>query len=229
MSDKHYNPAIAARLRVLVDGRQWSSITQYLGKLSNAQFRTAGYMLGEVYMPQLSDDDFWVLAQHLVDTNSKAFLVTVLKSWCSSMDTRSLVPTPSFFMSLKGREEDQRKALQVMLPVLVNPDDAISLMSAMSVDDVQKRIQAYLHDITPVTAFLLVKALHEVEDDRAFLVRVAYFLIKQNTNLSFNLSSLICSHFGLDEVKGVFSLNLQPFELSRLITDFNAFKKAMSM
>lgn len=230
MNDKHYNPAIAARLRTLVDGRQWLSIPDYLGTLSNAQFRTAGYMLGEVFMPKLPTDDFWALADVLVTYNSKAFLVTVLKSWISTHPAPcSLTPVPSFFASLRGHAEDVRKALFVLLPVLSSPSEIEGLLQVMDVRDAQVRINAYLHSITPATAFLLLRTLHEVEDDRALLVRITYFLMKMGDNLSFNLASAIRSFFGLEEVKGTFSLRLQPYQLSHVIADFDAFKKVVKI
>lgn len=238
MNDKHYNSAIAVRLRPLVDGRQWSLITTYLSSLSNSQFRTAGYMLGERFMPALSDDDFWALTQVLVDFNAKAFLVTVLKSWVfsasrcvpgSNVPSRSLTPIPPFFSTLQDRVEDQRKTLEVMLPALDSPDIVEQLLRAMLVSSVPLRINAFLHCLTLPTSFLLFKTLREVEDDRALLIRTVSYLMKQGSNLSFNLASLLSSYFGLEEVKGTFSLRIQPFELSRLETDYMAFCQAMSL
>lgn len=229
MNEKHYNPAIAARLRTLVDGRQWSLIPPYLDGLSNSLFRTAGYMLGETLMPQLSDVEFWELASQLIVYKPKAFLVTLLKSWVSSMNIRSLTPIPSFFSTLKGREEDQRKTLQVLLPSLKDPLLIEELMQTMGATSIHFRINTFLRTITPATSFLLLKALHEVEDDRSLLVRTTYYLIKQGDDLSFNLASLLRTYFGLEEVKGTFSLRLQPFELSRLAADYSAFQKAMAL
>lgn len=247
MNDKHYNPAIAARLRIFVDGRQWLSITTYLDTLSHAQFRTAGYMLKEVFMPRLEPDDFWLLASVLVNYNPKAFLVTILKSWVSQQSTVLLpftqttdVSTPissmpsvasqpslAFFQSLRNKEEDVRKTLQVLLPVLSSPSGIETLLQVMGVTDPQSRIKAYLNHLTPATAYLLVRVLHEVEDDRSLLIRIVHHLMKQGGNLSFNLASFLCTLHGLEEVKGTFSLRLRPFELSYILGDFEAFCKVM--
>lgn len=229
MNDKHYNPAIAVRLRTIVDGRQWSVLLDYLSGLSNAQFRTAGYMLGEKFMPMLGYEDFWQLAEILVQSNSKAFLVTVLKSWVSRNEpfVPSVHSCAAFFLSLQGRDEDVRKTLTIMLPTLTTPDQVEWLISALGCNDPHRRIAAFITTTTPVTSFLLMHALHEIEDDRPLLVRTAYYLIKKGDGLSFNLASLICACFGLDEVKGTFSLNIRPYEISRLMSDFSAFSKAI--
>jgi hypothetical protein len=52
---------------------------------------------------------------------------------------------------------------------------------------------------------------------------VAYFLMKRGDALSFNLASLMKEYFGLEEMKGTFSLRLKPFELARLETSYRAF------
>lgn len=241
MNEKHYNSAIAVRLRAIVDGRQWSLLPSYLDGLSNANFRTAGYMLGEQYMPKLADGDFWTLAKVLVDFNAKAFLVTVLKSWCSrctnangsssaSDDSPSLVCPESemFFAALQGRVEDQRKSLDVLLPILKEPTTVWWLIRTMQMDDINQRINAFVRSTTPTTAFLLFATLREVEDDKSLLVRTTYYLMKRGDSLSFNLASLLRSYFALEEVKGTFSLNLQPYELDRLSQDFEAFKKKLT-
>lgn len=230
MNDKHYNPAIAARLRTIVDGRQWSLLLDYLSTLSNAHFRTAGYLLGEKFMPTLSDDEFWHVAYLLVQANSKAFLVTVLKSWLSRNTT--LNPSSpsclSFFQALRGNSEDIRKTLTFLLPTFTQPEQVDWLITTLDCTDPHRRIAAFITTTTPVTSFHLLHVLQEVEDDRSLLVRTAYYLIKKGDGLSFNLASLICACFGLEEVKGTFSLRIRPYEISRLINDYSAFSKAIN-
>lgn len=243
MNDKHYNPAIAARLRTIVDGRQWSLLLDYLSTLSNAHFRTAGYLLGEKFLPTLSDEDFWQVALLLVQNNSRAFLVTVLKSWLSrntpiitrgdalapaSLKSPASPSCVSFFHALRGNSEDTRKTLSLLLPTFTQPEQVDWLISTLDCTDPHRRIAAFITTTTPVTSFHLLHALHEVEDDRALLVRTAYYLIKKGDGLSFNLASLICACFGLEEVKGTFSLRIRPYEISRLINDYSAFSKAIN-
>lgn len=225
LNDKHYNPAIAARLQTLVDGRQWALLTSYLDGLSRAHFRTAGYLLGEQLMPQLVDDDFWLLASHLFRYNAKAFLVTLMKSCVASH--RSLNPVPGFFSLLRESSEDQRKALLHLLPTIADPSTAEALMVAVGLTSAHSRIGILLQCPTPVCGFLLLKTLREVEDDRALLVRTVRYLISLHTNFSFNLASLFRSFFGLEEVRGTFSLTLQPFELARLSQQYEAFYKVV--
>lgn len=228
MVEKHYNPILAVRLRTLVDGRQWLDIPAYLSTLSHSQFRTAGYILGEKIMPQLDADAFWTLAKTLVDYNAKAFLVTLLKGWMQSSIPLRCPSSHAFFSSLQGSEEDQRKTMQVLLPVLTDISLIEWLESTIHFTDARKRVACYLNTITIHSGYLLLQALHQLDDDRALLVRTTHFLMKRGDGLSFNLASLFCTFFGLDEVKGTFSLRIQPFQLARLASDFGAFSTTLN-
>lgn len=225
INDKHYNPIIASRLRQIADGRQWHLLPQYLDGLSNAQFRTAGYIMGEEVMPHLDTDDFWEVTTLLYYYSAKAFLVTCMKAASQRVGEFRLPEAEALWAAMAQNETDASKALLTLLPAM--PDDvdtARHLLSVMVGTNPEKQIAILLRIDTPVAAFLLLGALRQVEYNRALLVRTTYFLIKRGDALSYNLASLFKAFFGLDEVRGTFSLQLQPFELSRLETSYEAFK-----
>ena len=89
ISEKHYNPAVFAKLSVLAQSDSDSLLTAWLSTLSNASFRTAGYMLGERIMQTVPVDRFWQLFRSLVAYNTRAFLVTMLKAFL--IDRKSVV------------------------------------------------------------------------------------------------------------------------------------------
>ncbi len=223
--DKHYNPIIASRLRNIAGGRQWSLLPDFLDGLSNAQFRTAGYILGEEIMPRLEAEDFWLLTTLLYKYNAKAFLVTCMKSATKRVGEYRREDAEELWKMLSANDIDATKTLQTLLPCI--HDDvhtAQHLLNVMVGEDAEKRIALLLKIDTPVGAYLLLHALRQVEHNRPLLVRTTYFLIKRGDPLSFNLASLFKAFFGLEEVRGTFSLRLQPFELSRLETSYSAFK-----
>ena len=77
-------------------------------------------------------------------------------------------------------------------------------------------------------AFVLLRTLRFEEHNRAFLLATARELIKRGDNLAFNLASLLRAYFDLSELRGTFSLTLQPYELSRLDTDFDVFRRVVT-
>jgi hypothetical protein len=51
--------------------------------------------------------------------------------------------------------------------------------------------------------------------------------MKQGDGLSFNVASVFKIYFGLDSIRGTFSLQLAPYELSRLEQSYEAFAKVV--
>jgi len=224
--DKHYNPIIASRLRAIADGKQWSLMPSYLEELSHSQFRTAGYILQEELLPLLEQHDFWPLITLLYKYNAKAMLVTCMKAAQNRIGEFSSDEAEELWKEISRNEIDATKTLQTLLPALTDEVDlARHMMNVMIGDNPEKRIAILLRINTPAAAFLLLHALRQVEHQRSLLVRTTYFLMKRGDGLSFNMASLIKNFFGLDEVRGTFSLNLQPFELARMETSYPAFKK----
>lgn len=224
-TDKHYNPIIASRLRSFADGRQWCELMAYLDTLSNAQFRTAGYILGDEILPKLCLNDFWTLLTLLYNYNAKAFLVTGMKATKGRVDEFSAPEAEELWKLVSENELDASKALQTVLPFMTDEVElARHMLNAMVGANSELRIAILLRIPSTLAAFLLLHALRQVEQNRALLVRTTYFLMKRGDALSFNLASLLKVFFGLDEIKGTFSLRLQPYELARLETSYEAFK-----
>lgn len=217
---------IASRLRQIADGRQWSLLPSYLSGLTNAQFRTAGYLLGEQVMPALEKEDFWSLLTLLYNYNAKAFLVTCMKAATQRVGEFGDAEAEGVWKILSHNEIDAQKALLTLLPVMHEEVElAQHMLNVMIGDKPEKLIGILLRIDTPAAAFLLLRAMRQVEHDHDLLVRATYYLIKRGDALSFNLASLFKAYFGLDEVRGTFSLRIEPFELARLETNYEAFKK----
>ena len=226
-NDKHYNPAIGISLQAIVGNRDWLGLLSYLDTLSNAQFRTAGYMLGEQFAPLLSEEDFWKMSSELVLYNSRAFLVTMTKAARMRLSDGTLHlhtdGVAAFGKQLRGNETDVKKTLQQLLPVIKAPNDIEWLMNQLGVENGRERAKHLLRVETPAAAFVLCRSLRYVEHDRPFLIRVATFLVKRGDGLGFNIASFLRTLYALEEVKGTFSLRLQPYQLARLETSYPAF------
>lgn len=232
-TDKHYSPAIAVRLRHIASERQWSLLPEYLSTLSNANFRTAGYMIAERTMPVLPADDFWSLFSTLFQLNAKAFFVSMLKAIpqaakSNGMDIADFIFREDALKAMSLTTEDQRKGVALLLPLMDSPEDANRLFNIMNINDSEQRISLCLTNLSYPSAFLLLQELRRHDDNKMLLLRTANFLIREKTSLSFNMASLLKAYFGLDEIKGVFSLNIPPYELARLTSDYQTFKKRLT-
>lgn len=229
--DQHYHPLILQRLSSLFAARDWNGVHTYLSTLSHAHFRTAGYLMGERLMPELCREDFWEVMLRLVQWQPKAFVVTTAKAATPRLMQGTLSLTDTGFQrlatALQGQERwiDRKKLLLQWLPVAQEPATIETLFRLLQVNDIRQRVEFLLHTDSMAAAFVLLRSLRFEEHDREWLAQVCRALMKRGDNLSFNVASLIRTFFDLQEVKGVFSLNIQPFELTRLETDYESFKR----
>lgn len=230
-SDKHYNPAIHRCLQNFVGQRDWQGLLLYTDELSNAQFRTAGYILGERVMPTLGEGDTWELARVLTQHNARAYLITILKAIRSKMVQGEIklhsTGGRAFLDAIRSNDIDRQKALLELLPVIDVPADIQWLFGKLGVEEGRARMASLLRIPTLSCSFALFHTLRYADHDHALLVRTTLFLMKRGDALGFNLASLLRAYYGLEEVKGTFALHIEPYQLARLGSNYEAFCQAM--
>jgi len=227
--DQHYHPLVFQRLSTLFNGRDWEALLVYLDGLSNAHFRTAGYLIGERLLPATDAATFWEVMRRLVLWNPKAFTVTIGKAAQQLLRKGTLSLSDSGFrqlaeaLSTPERSIDRQKLLMLWLPTIDNPQVMEQLFNDFGIHEPRRRVEFLLRTDGLPSAFLLLRALCFDEHDKAFITDVCRQVRRRGDNLSFNLASLLRTYFDLPDIRGTFSLTLQPYELSRLDTDFKVF------
>lgn len=228
-----YDTSIAMKLKPLVEEGKWPELCGFLNTLSNAQFRTAGIMLGSSLTDALPDEKYWPFFSAMTSYSARAFLGTLLKQVAQRLLKGTLsLQNPFAVKSLQRlscNEIDVQKSLAALLPLMKSPEEIEELFTNLSVKDYSKRIAPLLKTTTIPCAFMLMRALKYMEHDRILLIRTTHYLIKRGDSLSFNLASILKTFFALDEVHGTFSLQLQPYELARIEQSYQAFHDAMRL
>jgi len=206
----------------------YDGLLDLLGSLSHAQFRTAVYMLGENFALKLEAEAFWRLFSVLLENNSKAFLIVMLKALAQRMEKGNAGIEDEGFVMLCSQmnEVDRQKTIAFLLPYLKDDEQVRHLFRCFAMES-HEWIPYLIKVNTMPCAFVLFSSLRYIEHERDYLVRIAYYLMKRGDGLSFNLASLMKAYFGLEELKGTFSLQLKPFELARLETSYKAFCEKM--
>lgn len=231
--DKHYDPIILRRVEALVAEGDWQGLMTYVDGLSNAQFRTAGYILGERIMPRLNETNAWLLVMRLTEHNSKAFLVTMMKAVAVRIKQGNMqlrfAGSRAFLAMVRDNEVDRQKILTELLPVVESPEDVAWLLGKLGVEEGRERLAALLRVQTTAASYALFRTMHYIEHERPLLVRTVRFLMQRGDALGFNLASLLKTYYGLDEVTGTFSLHIEPYELARLANSYEAFRRAMQL
>lgn len=242
--DQHFHPIIYARLQQLFAAADWDALIAYLDSLSNAQFRTAGYLIGERLLAPLPPDVFWHVMLRLILWQPKAFTVTLAKAATPRLLDGSLSLNDAGFCRLTASLSsdqhliDREKLLRQWLPDIQQPTMIEHLFDLLHVNDTHRRIEFLLHTNSLPAAFVLLRTLRFEEHDRPYLTDVCQYIIRRAAqqdastthpdNYSFNLASLLRSFFDLPNIHGTFSLTIKPYELSRLDTDFEVFKRILT-
>ena len=232
--DQHYHPLLLQRLRTLFEARDWEALKSYLTGLSNAHFRTCGYLLGERLLPQAPADVFWEVMREVILWQPKAFTVTTGKAALPRLQQGTLSLDDEGFRRLAEalappeRALDRQKLLVLWLPVVGDPKEMEKLLQDFGIEAPRRQVEFLLRTDSLAAAFLLLRALRFEEHDREYLTTVCRQVMRRGDSLSFNLASLLRTYFDLPDIRGTFSLSLQHYELSRLDTDFEVFKRIVT-
>lgn len=240
--DRHYHPLVYARLRALFGSEDWEGLQAYLDSLSNAHFRTAGYIIGERLLEDVSPQVFWEVARRLILWQPKAFVVTMAKAAAVRLKTGSLSLCDDGFSALAyslkdvSHALDREKLLAVWLPVVSDYEAMEALFYSLGIVDPRRRVDFLMHNDSLTAAFVLLRTLRYEEHDRDYLTSVCRSLIRRATaesdsrsrSLGFNVASLLRSFFDLPDVRGTFSLATEAYELSRIDTDFDVFCRVVT-
>lgn len=213
----------------------------YLAEMSNAQFRNASRVLGERLLPSVDNDVFWPLFRALFLSDRKAYLGTLLKALVLRLSPRGTEVSTSIlqesgiwtseFVSVchELTDTDRKKVLLSLLPLFSSPSDVERLFLQCGLKDGSAWIPYLLQVQSKPCYFLLLKALRYVEHDKPLLIRTCHFLMKRGDGLSFSMASLLRLSFGLEEVRGTFSLSLEPYQLARVEQSYEAFLQTMKV
>lgn len=233
---------------MLLDVRKLASLLEtpdqllaYLAEMSNAQFRNASRVLGERLLPSVDNDVFWPLFRALFLSDRKAYLGTLLKALALRLSPRGAEVSTSIleesgiwtseFVSVCHdlTDTDRKKVLLYLLPLFASPSDVERLFLQCGLKEGSSWIPFLLQVQSKPCYFLLLKALRYVEHDKPLLIRTCHFLMKRGDGLSFSMASLLRLSFGLEEVRGTFSLSLEPYQLARVEQSYEAFLQTMKV
>ena len=226
--------AIEEQLQSFLREKQTKKMTDYLESLSNADFRTAGNILGEKIMAKLDDEDFWSLFKELALYNPKAFLGTCLKAVRQkylkgnfSLKSENFASYSEFIVN-NNMKIDQQKAIKFLLPILKNPEEMRYLFNLYHIDEPSERIRYLIRNATLPSYYLLFESAKQLEHEKDILCRFCMELIREGTRYSYNLASLFKSYFDLPQISGTFSLNIKPYQLNYIDLSYEKFCKIMN-
>ena len=225
MPDRHYSKTIEQHLLQPLKDADSEGLVRLLSSFSRSEQRTAGYMLGERLLLDCSAELYWQMTEALVCYDSKAYLITLMKTFLLrlSRGTASLSDVPFGRLAAGFNEVERQKVALLLLPELEQPKQVEQLFQLLGLAKGREQLVYLIRVDTLPCLFLLLCSLRYVEHDRAEVLKVARQLMKRGSGSSFNLASIVKVAFGLDELSGTFSLRLQPYQIARLEQSYEAF------
>lgn len=215
------------QLRSFLQNRQFKELPALFTKMTNAAFRTGGALLANLAAKELSTDEYWQMTQAMVQYNTRAFLVTLVKGALRNAIACEGEGFANFCQSISNNPVDVQKICELLLPTFAKPEAMQAFLALLRVDNPEQRIRILFPERGKAAAYLLFHTLKFVEHDRTLLIRTVQFLIKRGDDVSYNFASLITAYFGLHEIKATFSLKVEPFKLAWLEGNYDAFCKAL--
>lgn len=227
---RRHNPALEKRLLLPIEAADGPALLALLAGLSNAERRTAGFLLADTLLPACPEDRFWTLFRDLVTAAPKAHLGTFLKAAVRLYRAGNLrFDHESFreYARSAAGEIDKRKILEAFLPQVTDADDAARLLQAVVPESPATVLTLLLKTGTPVAYFHLFRRLQAGDAPPVVLRQYCIALMKKGDRLSFNLASILQQYFDLKNLPGTFSLQLHPYELHRLDGTYETFRKVL--
>lgn len=225
MPDRHYSKTIEQHLLQPLKDADSEGLVRLLSSFSRSEQRTAGYMLGERLLLDCPAELYWQMTEALVCYDSKAYLITLMKTFLLrlSRGTASLSDVPFGRLAAGFNEVERQKVALLLLPELEQPKQVENLFQLLGLAKGREQLVYLIRVDTLPCLFLLLRSLRYIEHDRAEVLKVARQLMKRGSGSSFNLASIVKVAFGLDELSGTFSLRLQPYQIARLEQSYEAF------
>ena len=233
--DKRYDPAINSRLQSLAKAADWQAMLAYLHSLSNASFRTASYILAERILPQMEGDDYWSCFCQVALTDRKAFLMTFLKAAKDKYLSGTLCFNDKRFLDF-GRSTaaeavslDRQKTLRTVLPILRSSAEVAAVLDAFCGRNYERQLGYLVTADESMPCYLtMFQTMRRMDYDTPLLTKSLALVLKRSTPLAFNFVSVMRCYFGIEQLRGQFSLTLQPYELSRMESGYDGFTSIMT-
>lgn len=206
--------------------RDWNGMDRTLHSLSNMEFRRMEQVVRVAVLPTLDNDLFWEALFHLILYKRAAFISGVtscghlIKDGSLSFNNDSV---KALYEHLKKTNaESLTKIANMMLPLLDDEKRINELFEAFHIDNDITRLSILLKVDTPLSYYIIFKTLKMV-DDRLVASKCCRSIMKRNTDMAFNVVSLIKSYWSLDDLPARFSLNIPDYELSHIDKSYENF------
>ena len=161
LTEKHYSKTIEQKLLPPLKEGDAEGLVGLLSSFSRSEQRTAGYMLGERLLADCPIDLYWKMTEALVHYESKAYLITLMKTFLVRVKNGSASLSDAGFKRLASgfNEVERQKVGLLILPELGQPQQVEELFAAMNIPKGREQMVYLVRVDTLPCLFLLLRSL----------------------------------------------------------------------
>ena len=210
----------------LVGMRDWEGLARMLRSLSNMELRRMERVMREEVLTRLENELFWETLLHIIIFKRAAFLSGAVAvghlAEDGTLDFRTEGTRGLYEHLRETNAESLVKICNIMLPEMKTEAQVTGLLEAFHVENEVARLSMLLKVDSALSYFLIFKTLKVIED-KVVARKCCMTLMKRKDDRAFNAVCLIKAYFGLDDLPGRFSLNIEQYELSHIDRDYDTF------
>lgn len=219
-------------IHAMIANGDWDSLRSALTKMSNSEFRKTEGQVRSHILPLLDNDAFWAAYAQLVMFRRQSFISGILaighlaRSGKLSLDNDDARGVASWLA--ENSPESVAKVLRMALPLLQSYEQVEAFLSVFKMESAAQCASVLLQEDAVHTYYALFNLLKQHCDDHTLIYQTCLGLIKKNTDLSFNMASIVRIYFDVKEIKSTFSLSVQPYELSYIDKSYDNFVRVLN-
>ncbi len=207
--------------------QDWNGLIRYLSQLSNMDFRRAEKIVRESILPSLEPSVYWIAMRELVLFRKAAFVtgVEAIASLAQRDDFSLHSGEARLFADAVRQQlpEVVTKIVNITLPLLKQESEIEQLFALFSIDSERDRLAYLIKVESPLAYYMVFKTLKVMPDNQELGRKCCIYIMKRNTDISFNMASILRAYFDLADIKSQLSLKIDTYELNYIDRNYDTF------
>lgn len=207
--------------------QDWNGLIRYLSQLSNMDFRRAEKIVRESILPSLEPSVYWIAMRELVLFRKAAFVtgVEAIASLAQRDDFSLHSDEAKLFADAVRQQlpEVVTKIVNITLPLLKQESEIEQLFALFCIDSERDRLAYLIKVESPLAYYMVFKTLKVMPDNQELGRKCCIYIMKRNTDISFNMASILRAYFDLSDIKSQLSLKIDTYELNYIDRNYDTF------
>jgi len=214
-----------------IEGHDWTALQLLLSRMNILDYRKIQTELRTKILPKKENDEFWETYYHLITFKKQSFIATIVAIENLAKDEKldynnEHVKQISLYLH-NEHPESILSIINLMLPLLKNEKQVNDTFDTFGLDD-RTRTACILKQLTnELMYYCLFTYLKQMQDNKELIQKCCIYIMKKDNDIALNMVCILKEYFGLSKVRCPKTLNIEPFELSYIDRDKDAFMNVL--